>query len=37
MLAIFSGTILSVFLAINWSNRFVFSDTDKLDKRILKD
>jgi putative ABC transport system permease protein len=37
MLAIFSGTILSVFLGINWSNRFVFSDTDKLDKRILKD
>lgn len=37
MLAIFSGTILSVFLAINWSNRFVFSDTDKLDKRILKE
>lgn len=37
MLAIFSGTILSVYLAINWSNRFVFSDTDKLDKRILKD
>jgi len=36
MLAIFSGTILSVFLAIKWSNRFVFSDRDLLDENILK-
>jgi putative ABC transport system permease protein len=37
MLAIFSGTILSVYLAINWSNRFVFSSLDILDETILKE
>ncbi len=36
MLAIFSGTILSVFLAIKWSNRFVFSKRDMFDENILK-
>lgn len=36
MLAIFSGTILSVYLGIKLSNRFVFFDNDVLDKSILK-
>lgn len=37
MVAIFSGTILSVFLGIRFTNYFVFKDTDMLDKSILKD
>ncbi len=37
MLAIFSGTILSVFLGIKFSNYFVFKETDMLDESILKD
>ena len=36
MLAIFSGTVLSVYLGIKLSNRFVFFDNDMLDKAILK-
>ncbi len=36
MIAIFSGTILSVYLGILFSNRFVFKDTDMLDESILK-
>ncbi|MFO7847393.1 MAG: ABC transporter permease, partial [Balneolaceae bacterium] len=36
MLAIFSGTILSVYLAIKLSNRAVFFDNDMLDESILK-
>lgn len=36
MIAIFSGTILSVYLGIIFSNRFVFADTDMLDESILK-
>jgi len=36
MVAIFSGTILSVFLGIYLTNRFVFEDTDMLDESILK-
>jgi putative ABC transport system permease protein len=35
MVAIFSGTILSVFLGIIITNRFVFKDTDMLDESIL--
>jgi len=35
MVAIFSGTILSVFLGIFFTNRFVFRDTDMLDESIL--
>ncbi|SMO75663.1 ABC transporter permease [Gracilimonas mengyeensis] len=37
MLAIFSGTVLSVYLGIKLSNRFVFFDNDVLDSSILKD
>jgi putative ABC transport system permease protein len=37
MLAIFSGTILSVFLAIIFCNRTVFFDNDVLDKSIFKE
>ncbi|HBQ60415.1 MAG TPA: iron export ABC transporter permease subunit FetB [Balneolaceae bacterium] len=37
MLAIFSGTVLSVYLGIKLSNRFVFYDNDVLDSSILKD
>jgi putative ABC transport system permease protein len=37
MLAIFSGTILSVFLAIYICNRAVFFDNDMLDKSIFKE
>lgn len=37
MLAIFSGTILSVYLGIKLSNRSVFFDNDVLDSSILKD
>jgi putative ABC transport system permease protein len=37
MVAIFSGTILSVFLGILFTNKFVFLDTDMLDESILKD
>lgn len=37
MIAIFSGTILSVYLGILFSNRFVFNDADMLDESILKD
>lgn len=36
MVAIFSGTILSVFLGIIFTNRLVFKDTDMLDESILK-
>lgn len=36
MLAIFSGTILSVYLAIRFSNYLVFNKRDVLDKSILK-
>lgn len=36
MVAIFSGTILSVFLGIVFTNYFVFEDTDMLDESILK-
>jgi putative ABC transport system permease protein len=36
MLAIFSGTILSVYLAILFSNRFVFFDNDMIDPSIFK-
>lgn len=36
MVAIFSGTILSVFLGILFSNYFVFEDTDMLDESILR-
>jgi len=36
MLAIFSGTILSVFFGITFSNYFVFKNTDMLDESILK-
>ncbi|SMO46964.1 ABC transporter permease [Fodinibius sediminis] len=36
MIAIFSGTILSVFLGIYLTNFFVFKDTDMLDESILK-
>lgn len=35
MVAIFSGTILSVFLGILFTNRWVFDETDMLDERIL--
>lgn len=35
MVAIFSGTILSVFLGILFTNRFVFKATDMLDESIL--
>jgi len=37
MLAIFSGTILSVFLAIKFCNRTVFFENDMLDQSIFKD
>lgn len=37
MLAIFSGTILSVFLAILFCNRTVFSENDMLDDSIFKE
>jgi putative ABC transport system permease protein len=37
MLAIFSGTILSVFLAIKLCNRTVFFDNDMLDPSIFKE
>ena len=36
MVAIFSGTILSVFLGIVFTNRFVFKETDMPDESILK-
>jgi putative ABC transport system permease protein len=36
MVAIFSGTILSVYLGILFTNKFVFKDTDMLDETILK-
>ena len=36
MVAIFSGTVLSVFLGIIFTNYFVFKDTDMLDESILK-
>lgn len=36
MIAIFSGTILSVFLGLFFTNHFVFKDTDMLDETILK-
>lgn len=36
MVAIFSGTILSVYLGILFTNKFVFKDTDMLDESILK-
>jgi len=36
MVAIFSGTVLSVYLGIIFTNRFVFTDTDMLDESILK-
>jgi putative ABC transport system permease protein len=35
MLAIFSGTILSVYLAIKLCNRTVFFENDMLDESIL--
>jgi len=37
MLAIFSGTILSVFLAIKFCNRTVFLENDMLDHSIFKE
>lgn len=37
MVAIFSGTILSVYLGILFSLRFVLKDTDMLDESILKE
>ena len=37
MIAIFSGTILSVFLAILFCNRAVFYDNDMLDESIFKE
>ena len=37
MLAIFSGTILSVYLGIKFSNQAVFNDRDVMDKSILKE
>lgn len=37
MVAIFTGTILSVFLAIIFCNRTVFFDNDMLDSSIFKD
>lgn len=36
MLAIFSGTVFSVYLGIWFSNYFVFRDNDMLDEGILK-
>lgn len=36
MLAIFSGTILSVYLGISFSSRFVFDQRNNLDNSILK-
>jgi putative ABC transport system permease protein len=36
MLAIFSGTVLSVYLGIKLSNRSVFYENDVLDETILK-
>jgi putative ABC transport system permease protein len=36
MVAIFSGTVLSVYLGILFTNRFVFVETDMLDESILK-
>lgn len=36
MLAIFSGTVLSVYLGIKFSNYFVFFDNDVMDDSILK-
>jgi len=36
MVAIFSGTVLSVFLGILFTNYFVFEDSDMLDESILK-
>lgn len=36
MVAIFSGTVLSVFLGIFFTNYFVFKNTDMLDESILK-
>lgn len=36
MLAIFSGTVLSVYLGIKFSNYSVFNKRDVLDKSILK-
>ncbi len=36
MIAIFAGTVLSVFLGIRFSNAMVFEDTDMLDESILK-
>lgn len=36
MLAIFSGTILSVYLGIKFSNNMVFDKKDRLDETILK-
>ncbi|MDX1637269.1 MAG: ABC transporter permease [Balneolaceae bacterium] len=37
MLAIFSGTVLSVYLGILFSNHFVFRNNDMLDETILKE
>lgn len=36
MLAIFSGTLLSVYLGIKFSNNLVFDKKDRLDETILK-
>jgi len=36
MLAIFSGTVLSVYLGITFSNKFVFDRRNNFDKTILK-
>lgn len=36
MVAIFSGTVLSVYLGILFTNYFVFKETDMLDESILK-
>lgn len=37
MLAIFSGTVLTVFLALQLTQRWVFKETDMLDTKILKE
>lgn len=37
MLAIFSGTVISVYLGIAFSNYFVFRNNDMLDETILKE
>ncbi|HYW35977.1 MAG TPA: ABC transporter permease, partial [Balneolaceae bacterium] len=36
MLAIFSGTVLSVYLGLKLSNRFIFDERNEMDESILK-